>query len=75
MLQMYAISLFSYLSLSFNSAFALRISELFGIVEILLLPMLYHATRHKTLAVMVICSMAFGTLALALFETKLIQQV
>ena len=74
-LQMYAISLFSYLAFAFNSAFSIRISELFGVVEMLLIPMLYHIFPNKFLAVGAICLLAFGNIALGLFQTVLIQPV
>lgn len=74
-LQFYAISIFSYLALSFNAAFAMRISELMGIVEIVMLPMLVLATRHRSIAVLFVCIIALGNSAVAIFETELIRQV
>jgi len=73
MIKMYAISLFSYLALSFNSVFAMRISEMFGVVEIVLLPLLFYAIRPKTLGVAFIVAVSAGNLALGLYQTELIQ--
>ncbi|MDC0886623.1 EpsG family protein [Altererythrobacter sp.] len=73
-LKMYAIAMFSYLALSFNSAFAIRISELFGVVEILLIPMFYYLIKPRSFAIVLIVLIAIGNLSLGLFETELIQE-
>ena len=71
-LNIYAISLFSYLALSFNAAFAIRISELFGIVEIVMIPMLYYVVKPKELAAIAVVILAGCNLALGLYQTELI---
>lgn len=75
MLQMFAISMFCYLSLSFNATFAIRISEMFGIVEIVLIPLLVYVFRHRILGVAAVLTIAIGNLALGIFQTELIQQL
>lgn len=72
LIKFYAISLFSFLALSFNSAFAIRVSELFGIVEIILVPLLCFYYRNKSLAMAGVIIYSFASLAIALYETKLI---
>jgi len=74
LIKMYAISLFSYLALSFNSVFAMRVSEMFGIVEIILLPLLFYAFWPRFLGVALISAIAAGNLALGLYQTELVQE-
>lgn len=74
LIKFYAISMFSYLVLSFNAAFAMRISELFGVVEIVLIPLLYYAIRPRGLAVVLIVALAVASLALGVYQTELIQR-
>jgi hypothetical protein len=74
LLKLYAISMFSYLALSFNAAFAMRISELFGVVEIVLIPMLIYAIKPRALAVFLIVALAVANLALGVYQTELVQQ-
>ena len=71
-LKIYALSLFAYLALSYNSTFAIRISELFGVIEVVLIPSLYFGMRSKPAAVVIISSLAVGNLMLSLYQTKLI---
>jgi len=75
LIKFYAVSLFFYLALSFNSAFAIRISELFGIVEIILVPLLCYFYRDKLIAFVGVLVYASASLALSLYQTELIQEV
>lgn len=72
LIKFYAISLFSYLALSFNSAFAIRISELIGIVEIILVPILFYVYRNRLVAFLGVIFYSSASLALGLYETELI---
>jgi hypothetical protein len=72
LVKFYSISLFSYLALSFNSAFAIRISELVGIVEIILVPTLFYVYRHRMIALLGVLLYSAASLALGLYETELI---
>ena len=74
LLKVYAISMFAYLALSFNTAFAMRISELFGVVEIILIPLLFYAIKPRIVAVVLVVAIAAANLALGVFQTELIQQ-
>jgi hypothetical protein len=74
LIKMYALSMFTYIALSYNSAFAMRISELFGIVEILLIPMLVYALRSQLIAVLAVVGLAAGNLVLGIYQTELIHQ-
>lgn len=74
LIKFYAISMFSFLALSFNAVFAMRISELFGVVEILLIPMLYYAIRPRALAVILIVALAVANLAIGVYHSELIQR-
>lgn len=73
MLQMYALSMFFYIALSFNTAFAMRISEIFGVVEIVLIPTLIYAVPVAAIGVAAILLYGVGNLAIAMYETELIQ--
>jgi hypothetical protein len=75
LLKIYAVSLFAYTALSFNSAFAMRISELFGVVEIILIPLLVYLFRLRILGVLAVISLSAGYLALGIYQTELIQVV
>ena len=72
-LQIYALSMASYIALSYNSAFAIRISELYGVVEIVLFPMLVYAFRSSLPGTVAVVALALGNLALGIFQTQLIQ--
>ena len=75
MLQIYALSMFAYLALSYNVAFAVRISELLGIVEIVLIPTLVYAFRDRPVGIAAVLSLAVGNLMLGLYQTELIQTI
>ena len=72
-LKIYALSLFSYTALSNNTIFAMRISELLGIVEIFLIPTLYWIIKPRKVAVLLVCFIAFIYLLINIFSLELIQ--
>lgn len=74
LLKIYAMSLFAYLALSTNSTVAMRISELLGIVEIILIPLLYYTTKPRRIAVILIFIFAAVSLCINIFWTELIYQ-
>lgn len=74
LLQIYALSMFSYLALSYNASFSIRISEMFGIVEIVLYPMLYYFARPRSVGLAAVIVLAAGNLALGVYQTELIHQ-
>lgn len=74
-LKIYALSLFAYMALSFNSTFAIRISELLGIVEIVMIPLLFYLFRLRILGVLAVFLLSSGYLALGIYQTELIQIV
>lgn len=73
LLQIYSLSMFAYLALSYNVALAMRISELLGIVEIVLIPCLVYAFRDRLVGIVAVVSLAVGNLLLGLYQTELIQ--
>ncbi|MEG4931347.1 EpsG family protein [Microcoleus sp. F10-B2] len=73
MLQMYALSMFFYIALSFNTAFAMRISEIFGVVEVVLIPTLIYITPVAVFGIIGVLIYGLGNLSIAMFETELIQ--
>ncbi len=73
LLQVYAVSMFCYLAFSFNTTFAMRISELFGVVEIVIIPMLLYAFRTRIMGLGAVLLFAIGNLGLSLYQTELIQ--
>lgn len=74
-LKIYALSLFFYTALSNNTIFAMRVSELLGIVEIFLVPTLYWIIKPRQVAVLLICFIAFIYLLINIFSIELIQSV
>jgi hypothetical protein len=73
LLQVYAVSMFCYLAFSFNTTLAMRISELFGVVEIVIIPMLLYAFRSRILGLGAVLLFAILNLGLALYQTELIR--
>lgn len=74
LLKIYAASLFAYFGLSTNSTVAMRISELLGVVEIILIPLLYYTTKPGRIAAILIFVFAAVSLSINIFWTELIYQ-
>ena len=73
LLKLYGLSLFSYLLLSQNTIFAMRISELIGIVEILLIPMIYYIFKQRVFGSILVIVISVIYLYINIFYTVLIQ--
>jgi len=58
LLKIYALSLVAYLSLSQNTIFAMRFSELLGIVEIILIPFLFYLFKSRVIGFFVVITYA-----------------
>jgi len=72
LLQLYVLSVVALVVFADLPIFAFRISELIGVVEIILIPCVYYLLRPKQVAVALISLLGFGTLLLNLFHNKLI---
>lgn len=72
LIKIYALSLFSYLALSSNTIFAMRISELLGVVEIILIPYIYYFIRPKSIGILTIILISFIYLSINIFSLELI---
>lgn len=73
LLKLYGLSLFSYLLLSQNTIFAMRISELIGVVEILLIPMIYYIFKERVFGTILVVFISVIYLYINIFYTVLIQ--
>lgn len=72
-IKIYCISLVSYIIFSQISAFATRISELFGIVEIILIPFVFYIFRPIYFSKLLVIFIGFSFLLIVLFYVKLIE--
>lgn len=72
LLKVYAISLFTFTALASIPAFAFRIQELFGVVEILLFPSLAFIFTRKIFGYILVVLLALSFLSLDIFYGKLI---
>lgn len=72
LLKIFGISLFSYLALSSNTIFAMRISEMYGVVEIILIPFLVYTLRSSDLCKFLIWVIAISYLFISIYSTELI---
>lgn len=72
LLKIYAISLFTFTALSSIPAFAFRIQELFGVVEILLFPSLAFIYKDRIFGYALVILLALSVLTLDIFYGKLI---
>lgn len=72
LLKIYAISLFAFTALASIPAFAFRIQELFGVVEILLFPSLAFIFKDKIFGYTLVIAMALAILSIDIFYGKLI---
>jgi hypothetical protein len=75
LLQIYALSLFAYLALSQNTIFAMRISELLGIVEILLIPFLYYLIKERVVGYILVITIASIYLYINIYYIILVQVI
>lgn len=75
LLQIYALSLFCYLALSSNTIFAMRISELYGIVEMILIPFLYYVVRPRAFAIGLVVFVALIYMIINIYSLELIYAV
>lgn len=71
-LVIYAISLFLYISLSWNTILAMRISELLGVVEILLLPCIGKIFKSRSIGALAIIIIAAFYLFANIYSLELI---
>ena len=72
LLAIYGIGLFSYAALATIPVFAGRISGLFEIVEIILIPFLYYAISPKFISKLLVVFWGLGMILIHLFRSKLI---
>jgi len=72
LLKIEAFSLTSFILFSAMPVFAFRISELLGVVEIILIPFMYYAFKPKLLSTSIVVSAGLGLLLINLFYIKLI---
>lgn len=75
LIKVYAISMFSYLALSQNAVFAMRISELFGIVEIILVPLLFYSIKPRILPTAFILIFAAVSMGFNIYWAELVRNV
>ena len=72
LIKIYIVSISSYYILSFNPAFAGRINDMFGIVEIILFPMIMFLFKPKIFPKLLILCMASMFIFLNLYYLKII---
>lgn len=73
MVKMESISLFSFSALSSLPVLSFRVSELFGIVEIVLFANIFYTIRSCWLSKIVVLGIGFVLLSITIFYNKLIQ--
>lgn len=71
-IKIYTLSLFSFLFLADIPAFSFRISELFGVVEIILFPLIVYAFRNKFLGTMIVISIALAFICIDIYYNNYI---
>lgn len=72
LLTVYSISLFLYISLSWNTILAMRLSEMLGIVEILLIPIMIHIFKGKFVQRLILISYSLIYLCISICSLELI---
>lgn len=72
LLNVFGISLFMYPALAMMPVLAGRISELLGIVEIVLFPLLYYIINPRYIAVLIVLVWSLGMLLINIFKSSLI---
>lgn len=72
LLKIYALSLFAYTALSSNTIIAMRISELLGVVEMILIPYLYYLIKPKWAGAALVVFIAFVYLIINIYSLELI---
>jgi hypothetical protein len=72
LLNIYAISLFMYPALAMMPVLAGRISELLGVVEIILLPLIYYTIRPRYISISIIVVWSFGILMVNIFKSQIL---
>jgi hypothetical protein len=70
MVKMYVISIVCMVLLSSLPAFGLRIADVFGIAEIILLPFMFYLFKEKWFVLLFLCIFGVGILSLDLFYNK-----
>jgi hypothetical protein len=72
LLNIYAISLFMYPALAAMPVMAVRVSEFLGVVEIILIPLVYYVFRPRYVGTLIVLVWSFGILMVNLFKSKLL---
>lgn len=72
LLNIYAISLFMYPALAAMPVMAGRVSEFLGVVEIILIPLVYYVFRPRYVGTIIVLVWSFGILMVNLFKSKLL---
>lgn len=72
LLNIFAISLFMYPALAMMPVLAGRVSELLGVVEIILFPLIYYIISPRYIAAMIVVIWSFGILSVNIFKSSLI---
>ena len=72
LLKVYSIALFTFTALASIPAFAFRIQELFGVVEILLFPCIVYIFKDKFVGFAIVVLIALSLLSLDIFYGKLL---
>lgn len=72
-IRVYALSIVSLIVFSPLPVFAFRVSELYGIVEIVLFPLLYYALKPKWASRLIVISIAFVMICITVFYNGLIR--
>jgi len=73
LLKIFAFSLFLYPALAFIPVLAFRTSELFGEVEILLIPCLFYCVRPRPVGKLIVICYAAALLGINLFYNKFLE--
>lgn len=72
LLKIFGVSLFSYLALSQNTIYAMRISELLGVVEIILIPLIIFITPQRSFGKFIVWFIALSYLLINIYSLELI---
>lgn len=72
LMNIYALSLFAFPAFATMPVIGFRISELFGIVEIILFPLLYYITKPKSISLSIVIVIGFGLFYVSVFYSKLL---
>lgn len=70
LIQIFALSLFSFPAFATMPVVAFRISELFGIVEVIIIPFLYYAFKPQSISKMIVISVGLSFFYISIFYSK-----